>query len=88
MRNGNEPPKPELCDVVGIRIRCDDCGHRRYWPQSRVRDAIQRGFKTIPGLGGRLRCDPCVARGGSGKNISLIPVVRGPGPIGSPEARP
>lgn len=78
--------EPELTLVIGLRIRCDDCGHRHYWPQSVVRQAVQKGFKTIPGLGSKLRCDTCKDRGGSGKNISLIPVLRGTGPIGSSEA--
>ena len=74
--NARRMPEPELSAVVGLRIRCDDCGHKSYWPCSRVRDAQRNGFNTIPGLGSKLRCRPCQDRGGSGKNISLYPVSR------------
>ena len=68
--------EPELSDVVGMRIWCEDCGHRAYWPRSRIADAQRRGFHTVPGLGSKFRCRRCAERGGSGRNISVRPVLK------------
>lgn len=78
MGHVRETTEPELSEVSGLRIWCDDCGHKAYWPQSRIRDALRRGFKTVPGLGSKFRCQPCVDRGGGGRNVTVRPVLKDP----------
>ena len=67
----------ELADVIGIYIHCEECGRKSYWPGFKVRSAERKGFRTVQALGSRFRCQVCVDRGGSGRNVNLRLVTKG-----------
>lgn len=66
----------ELLDLICLYISCDDCGHVRRWSRMRLDEAERQGYRRLPTLGSKFRCVRCSERGGSGRNISLRPVLK------------
>lgn len=66
----------ELSDLAYLYVTCDDCGHRGWWSRARLNQEERKGFRSLQSLGSKFRCKRCGERGGSGRNVSLRPVLR------------
>lgn len=68
--------EPELSGVRGVDIRCDDCGRTKRMPPGQVARHLRDGTQSLIGFHNRLYCSLCRDRGGQGRNVSVIPVMR------------
>ncbi|MBD8906555.1 hypothetical protein MZTS_07415 [Methylorubrum zatmanii] len=66
----------ELKDLAYLYVTCDDCGHQGWWSRARLNQAEHKGFRSLQSLGSKFKCRRCVDRGGSGRNVSIRPVLR------------
>lgn len=65
-------PTPPLSQLTALEVLCEPCGRTRRMEGDKVGQLVERGYRSIDDLEGRLVCSACAER----RRLTIIPYFR------------